>query len=78
MTPSRALQEIAEAACWPLPGCFAGGAISYVKSGKEIPEYLLPGRFIARLPEEQRVALRELTSRAASNVPDWYIKQIVE
>lgn len=78
MSPSQAFREMVESALWPLPGCFrSGGALAYVQAGKEIPELLLPGRLIMKQPERTRAALRGLTSRTASNVPDWVIKQIV-
>lgn len=67
-----------ESALWPLPGCYrSGGALAYVQAGKEIPELLLPGRLIMRQPEKTRAALRELTSREASNVADWFIKRVL-
>lgn len=78
MTPSRALEEAVEAvATFLIPAFRSGGAIAYVKAGKEIPELLLPGRLLQRMPTAVREALRDLTSRAACDIPDWVVRQYV-
>jgi hypothetical protein len=59
-----------------LPGCFrSGGAIEYVKSGKEIPELLLPGRALMKMKESQPEAqYYKFISTDWQNVAPWFIK----
>lgn len=67
-----------------LHGCFAGGATPsegikhYLRTGREIPERLLPGGIIKRGSPEMREALSRLTSEDAANVPPWIVKQFVD
>ncbi len=39
--------------------------------GKEIPDYLLPGRAIMRMSPERREALSLLTAEDTNHRPDW-------
>lgn len=76
MTPMRAFMELVEIAQWPLPGVFrSGGAISYVRDGKPIPDYLLPGRLVQRTSPEVRSALGALTSDRVRDAAPWAVKQ---
>lgn len=53
------------------------GIKHYLRTGKEIPERMLPGGIIKLASPEAREALSRLTSRAAANVPPWIVKQYV-
>lgn len=78
MTPTRALEEAVEAAVtFLVPAYRSGGAIAYVRATQEIPELLLPGRLLQRMPSCVREALKDLTSGAALNVPDWVVRRYV-
>jgi hypothetical protein len=64
-------------------GIFPGGAYPsegikyYLRTGREIPELMLPGGIVKRASPEIREALKQLTSKQTGNVPDWVIKQYV-
>jgi hypothetical protein len=64
-------------------GIFPGGAYPsegikyYLRTGREIPERILPGGIVKRASQEIREALGQLTSDQAANVPDWVVKQYV-
>ena len=64
-------------------GMFPGGAYPsegikhYLRTGREIPELILPGGIVKRSCPENREALSRLTSKEAANIPDWVIKQYV-
>ncbi len=77
MTPLRALEEAVQSA-FCIPGCYrSGGALEHVRAGKPIPEALLPGRLVERMPPEHRAALRELTSHQAQSMAPWAVRQVV-
>ena len=64
-------------------GIFPGGAYPsegigyYLRTGREIPELILPGGIIKRANPEHREALVRLTSEIAQNIPDWVVKRLV-
>ena len=64
-------------------GMFPGGAYPsegikyYLRTGREIPELILPGGIVKRSRPEVREALGRLTSNQAANIPDWVVKQYV-
>lgn len=66
--------------CWYLPGTVrSGGMRAYVGTKHEIPDMLLPGRYVARWMRDPKfaTAIRNLTSRAAMNVAPWAVKEAV-
>lgn len=64
-------------------GMFPGGAYPsegikyYLRTGREIPERMLPGGIIKSARPEVQEALGRLTSADAANIPDWVVKSIV-
>lgn len=73
MTNRKFFSELAHSAV--MMGVLKHGetAIDYVRRGKPIPEYLLPGRFIMKQAPSDRERLKELTSDETV-CADWYVK----
>lgn len=46
----------------------------YVLRDQKIPDRLLPGRYLMRLPEQDRARLSSLTSEDFNKVAPWVIK----
>lgn len=81
MTASAAFEHIVLCAMFHGGSHHPDGALGYVRSGREIPERLLPGRYLTLLLKARpdvREALSGLTSSHACNVRDDVIRWQLE